>query len=112
MTAVSNRMESSSPPRCPGACASRLGCRVSPRSPGVIGWEVKWRSARLVRRGRPPSGGREGVSVELHEVVGGGDESPLGADGAASSSSEAIEAAVELRLREHRLDHWLALAVE
>src|SRR3954447_1982919 len=64
---------------------------------------------------RPPegfSGGCEGVSVELEEVVGGRDEAPLGADGGASSSSEAVHAAVELRLAEHRLDHRLALPVK
>src|SRR4051794_28294848 len=58
------------------------------------------------------SGGGEGVSVELEEVVGGGDQSPFRADRAAASSSEAIDAAVELRVGEDRLDHRLALAVE
>src|SRR5918994_518240 len=57
-------------------------------------------------------GGRERVAVELEEVVGGGDQPPFGADGAASSSSEAVQAAVELHLGERGLDHRLALAVE
>jgi hypothetical protein len=35
----------------------------------------------------------------------------FGPDGGSSSSSEAVDAAVELRLAEHRLDHRLALAV-
>jgi hypothetical protein len=52
------------------------------------------------------------VSVELEEIVGGRDEAPLGPNSAASSSSEAIKAAVELHLREHRLDHRLPTAVE
>src|SRR4051795_11684661 len=54
------------------------------------------------------SGGCKGVSVELQEVVGGRDEAPLGADGGASSSSEAVE----LRVAEHRLDHRLALPIK
>ena len=62
--------------------------------------------------GRPPLGGRERVAVEFEEVVGGGDQSSFRADGAASSSSEPVEAAVELHLREHGLDHWLAFSVE
>ena len=50
--------------------------------------------------------------MELEQVVGGGDQPPFRANGAASSSSEAVQAAVELHLREHGLDHRLALAVE
>src|SRR5918995_4106273 len=73
---------------------------------------MSFRPARRVPGRRAPSGGREGVAVELEEVVGGGDQSPFRADGAASSSSEAVQAAVELHLREHGLDHRLALAVE
>src|SRR3954451_24073044 len=62
--------------------------------------------------GCPASGGPEGVSVELEEVVGGGDESPFGAHGGSASSVEAAHSAVELRLAKDRLDHRLALAVE
>src|SRR3954452_18192383 len=42
----------------------------------------------------------------------GGDQPPFGADCASSSASEAVQAAVELRLGEDGLDHWLAVAVE
>ena len=52
------------------------------------------------------------MSVELEEVVRGGDQSPFGADGGSASSSEAVDAAVELRVGEDRLDDRLALAVE
>jgi hypothetical protein len=50
--------------------------------------------------------------VELEEVVGGGDQPPFRADGGAASSSEAVDAAVELRVGEDRLDDRLALGVE
>jgi hypothetical protein len=50
--------------------------------------------------------------VELEKVVRGRDEPPFGADGRAASSSETVDAAVELRLTEHGLDHRLALAVK
>ena len=52
------------------------------------------------------------MAVELEEVVGGGDQPPFGADRAAAPASEAVQATVELHLREHGLDHWLAFAVE
>src|SRR4051812_20654759 len=51
-------------------------------------------------------------AVSSQEVVGGRDETPFGADGAAAAASEAAEAAVELHLREDGLDHRLALSVE
>ena len=44
--------------------------------------------------------------------MGGGDQPPFRADGGAASSSEAVDAAVELRVGEDRLDDRLALAVE
>jgi hypothetical protein len=50
--------------------------------------------------------------VELEEVVRGRDERPFGSDGRASSSSEPVDAAVELRLTEDGLDHRLALALK
>ncbi len=56
------------------------------------------------------SGGREAVSVEFEEVVGGGDQSPLGADGGSAASVKSAHAAVELRLAEDGLDHRLALS--
>jgi hypothetical protein len=52
------------------------------------------------------------VSVELEEVVRRGDESPFGPDGGSASASEAVDAAVELRVGEDRLDDCLALGVE
>jgi hypothetical protein len=52
------------------------------------------------------------VSPEFEQVVGGGDQSPFGAGGRSASSVEAIHAAVELGVAEHRLDDLLALAVE
>jgi hypothetical protein len=55
------------------------------------------------------SGGSEGVSVELEEVAGGGDQTPLGAHGGSASAVEAADAAVELRLAKDRLDPRLAL---
>src|SRR5215213_1700932 len=51
-------------------------------------------------------------AVSSPEVVGGGDQPPLGADRAAAAAFESVEAAVELHLREHGLDHRLAFAVE
>src|SRR5439155_19172736 len=59
-----------------------------------------------------PSGGRESVSVKLEEVVGGGDQPPLGPDRASASSVEAGHAAVVFGLAEDGLDHRLAAAVE
>jgi hypothetical protein len=50
--------------------------------------------------------------VELEEVVRGRNEPPFGSDGRASSSSEPVDAAVELRLTEDGLDHRLALALK
>ena len=50
--------------------------------------------------------------MKLEEIVGRRDEAPLGPDGGASSSSEAVHAAVELRVAEHGLDHRLALPVK
>ncbi len=52
------------------------------------------------------------MSVELEEVVGGGDQSPFGPDRGSSSSSEAVDPAVELGVGEDRLDDRLALAVQ
>ena len=57
-------------------------------------------------------GGREAVLPELEQVVGGGDQPPLGAAGAEASSLEAVGAAVVLGLSEHRLDSHRPLAVE
>src|SRR4051794_17392050 len=57
-------------------------------------------------------GGREAVVVELEDVVGGGDHSPLAADGGSAAALEAFDRAVELDLAEHGLDRDLALAVE
>ena len=50
--------------------------------------------------------------MELEEVVGGGDQAPFGADGGSAAALEAVQAAVELRVREDGLDHRLAFAVE
>src|SRR4051794_23354904 len=61
---------------------------------------------------RPPSGGRQSVSVKLEEVVGGGDEPPFGPDRASASSVEAGHAAIVFGLTEDGLDHRLAAAVE
>jgi len=40
--------------------------------------------------------------------VGGGDEAPFGVAGVSAAALEAVEAAVELRVREHGLDGLLA----
>jgi hypothetical protein len=74
--------------------------------------EVNFRAARRRPSAGGGSGGRCGVSVELEEVVRRGDQSPFGADGGSASSSEAVDAAVELGVGEDRLDDRLALAVE
>src|SRR5215210_9402578 len=51
-------------------------------------------------------------AVSSQEVVGGGDQPPLGPDGGSPSASEAVDAAVELGVGKDRLDDRLALAVE
>src|SRR3954471_19201472 len=51
-------------------------------------------------------------AVSSPEIVRRGDQSPFGADSGASSASRAIDAAVELGVREDGLDDRLALAVE
>jgi hypothetical protein len=58
------------------------------------------------------SGGRCGVSVELEKIVRRGDQSPFGANRGSASASEAVDAAVELRVGKDRLDDRLALGVE
>ena len=73
---------------------------------------VSFRPARRLRAPAAPQAAAEGVSVELEEVVRRGDQSPLGADRGSASSSEAVDAAVELGVGEDRLDDRLALAVE
>ena len=50
--------------------------------------------------------------MELEEVVGGGDEAPFRVAGGSAAALEAVEAAVELRVREHRLDGFLSSSVE
>src|SRR3954453_21955508 len=67
--------------------------------------------------GRPAcrSSGRGGCEAGvggLEDVVGGGDHSPLAADGGSAAALEAFDRAVELDLAEHRLDGDLALAVK
>ena len=57
-------------------------------------------------------GERQLVFVELQDVVGGVDESPLGPHRGAPASSEPTHPAIGLRLRKHGLDHSLAFAVE
>jgi hypothetical protein len=52
------------------------------------------------------------VSVKFEEVVSGGDQPPFRADRSSATSSEAIDAAVELRVGEDGLDHRLTLTVE
>ena len=56
-------------------------------------------------------GERQLVFVELQDVVGSVDESPLGPHGGAPASSEPAHPAIGLRLRKHGLDHSL-LSVE
>src|SRR5215213_5918252 len=51
-------------------------------------------------------------AVSSPEVVCGGDQAPFRAGGVSASSVEAVDAAVELRLAEHGLDHRLAFAVK
>ena len=55
---------------------------------------------------RPRSGscGRQGVAVELLEVVGGRDQAPFGAHGRPTSSVKPAHPAVVLGVSEHRLD--------
>src|SRR4051812_44521225 len=50
--------------------------------------------------------------MELEQVVSGGDQSPVAADGGSPAALEAFDRAIELDLPEHRLDRDLALAVE
>jgi hypothetical protein len=47
-------------------------------------------------------GGRDPVLVQLHQVVGGGDQTPFRSDRSAASSSELSEAAVVFDLSEGR----------
>ena len=61
---------------------------------------------------RTLGGEGELVAVELEEVVCGGDQSPFRPGGRSASSREPVEPAIELHLREHRLDHRLAFSVE
>src|SRR5215207_11546562 len=75
-----------------------------------------WRRVTRARPAQPLPLGRGGceavVLVELEDVVGGGNHSPLAADGGSTAALEAFDRAVELDLAEHRLDGDLALAVE
>jgi hypothetical protein len=64
----------------------------------------------LRRSGHHRRGPRRAVSSP--EVVGSAGQAPLGAGGGAGAASEAAQAAVELHVREDRLDHALALGVE
>ena len=73
---------------------------------------MSFRGRRGGRGAGGASGDRCGVSVKLEEVVRGGDQSPFRADGGSSPSSEAIDAAIELRVGKDRLDDRLALGVE
>src|SRR5829696_9900548 len=91
------------------------GCRVSlpwAPSPRTALRGVSSGGAAGLAGAAGGSGGRCGVFVELEEVVGGGDQSPFGADGGSASASEAVDAAVELGVGEDRLDDRLALGVE
>ena len=101
------------PPGVAPTTAFACGCRESraARDAAAVGSRQAWSACATAARA-PPSGGRERMAVELEEVVGGGDQPPLGANSAASSASEAIQAAVELHLREDGLDHRLSLAVK
>src|SRR5439155_5536049 len=56
--------------------------------------------------------GGSGGPPELEQVVGGGDQPPLGSAGGQSSSLEAVGAAVVFGLAEDRLDRLHALAVQ
>src|SRR3954464_3551068 len=67
------------------------------------------RSAPAAFLGDP---GGDLVAVELEEVVGRGDESPLASAGGPAAAGEAFERAVELDLAEDGLDRDLALAIE
>ena len=59
----------------------------------------------------PDSGcrGRQSVSVELQQVVGGGDQAPFRADGRPTPAFEPPRASVLLDVGEDRLDHLLSL---
>jgi hypothetical protein len=65
------------------------------------------RSAVFDRGVRRRSGG-----VELEKVVSRGDQSPFRLTSGQAASLESSDPAVELRVREHRLDHVLAFGVE
>jgi hypothetical protein len=62
----------------------------------------------------PGSAGRDGqgVSVELEEVVGGGDQAPFRARGSPASSFEASDPSVRLGLAEDRLPHAQRAGIE
>src|SRR5215208_1482600 len=70
------------------------------------------------RRLRRPGGARSrrqrgrAASPQLAEVVRGGDEPPFRATGRETSALEAVAATVDLGVREDRLDHRLAPAIE
>src|SRR5262249_22000348 len=52
------------------------------------------------------------MAVELQKVVGGGYQTPFRATRRSPTADEAIEPPVELHLRKHRLDRYLASSVE
>src|ERR1700693_3736835 len=101
------------------------GCLVAVGLPadrcvaGGAGLAGRWPSAQLAAAGwglggRGGSGrcGGYSVAVELEQVVGGGDQAPLAADGVSAAALEAVGAAVVFGVTENGFDHRFASAVE
>src|SRR3954468_24892322 len=90
-----------------------------PPRPGLVFNRRDWTSIHSAptppaAAGPPLSGGYRGRGVppELQAVVGGGDQAPFRAGSGSAAALEAVAAAVEPGVGEHRLDHALALGVE
>ena len=89
------------------------GCRAN-AEPTRFPRPVNRHDRKTARVFRPDLGcrGRQGVSVELQEVVSGSDQAPFRPNGRPAPAFEAPRASVLLDVGEHRLDHSLAPGVE
>src|SRR5215210_6516988 len=90
----------------PGGAAAVFGLPAAGRERGV------GRAVGLVRPVFGLSGDLGLVAEELEQVVGGGDQPPLGPDLWVSSTVEAGDAAGVFGVREDRFDEFGAAAVE